>query len=92
MTEHSWSDLEKPQAQPPVNDRFNEVCALVFSSGAGKELLGLLRTKYFDAPMNQLADERALRLRINQQQFVRELETACERGTVALANRKPKAV
>lgn len=81
----SWDELEKA-VRPAAPNRFEEVCALVFSAGPGKELLALLRTKYFDAPMNGLADERALRLRINQQQFVRDLETACERGLT----RKPK--
>jgi len=61
----------------------------VFTSPPGRALLVALRKRYFDAPMNQLADERALWLRINQQQFVRELEIACERAIEAVAKRKP---
>ena len=90
----SWDDLQKLGAikPTPADNEFETLCMQVFGSAPGRLLLAALRRKYFDAPMNQLADERALRLRINQQQFVRELETACERGTAALANRKPKAV
>lgn len=79
----SWDDLAKPgpAAQAPaIDNEFDTLCMHVFTSAPGKLLLASLRKKYFDSPFPPLADERALRLRINQQQFVRELETACERA------------
>lgn len=79
----SWSDLNV--TPPPVvkDDRFSEVCALIFSSGPGRELLSMLRAKHFDSHISPLADQRALAARIVLQQFVRELEIACERGLQA---------
>lgn len=90
MTEQppSWGDLHKPAAEPPRNTRFDELCMQVFTSPAGKELLKELRQKHFDSVANPLADERALRVRITQQQFVRDLEIACERGRAAITAKR----
>lgn len=86
----SWSDLNPtPQASHP--DRKGELCAIVFTTPAGKELLSLLRAKHIDRSFNPLADERALRVMATEQHFVRELELARDRGLAATANRKPKA-
>jgi hypothetical protein len=91
MTEQppSWSDLNRAPEPAPKDDRFSEVCALIFSGGPGRELLAMLRAKHFDSRIDPLADQRALLARIVLQQFVRDLETACERGLQAKANRKP---
>lgn len=83
----SWSDLNR-LPQPVVDDEFATLCAQVFTMPSGKALLAALRKRYFDNPGNPLADERALRVRITQQHFVRELELACERGLNASAKRK----
>jgi hypothetical protein len=91
MSEPSWNDLSRgqPQAAPKSDNEFDAVCAEVFTSGSGKRLLAALRKKHFDSPFNQLAPDRALQVRIDNQHFVRELEAACERGLAA--NQKPKA-
>lgn len=89
----SWNDLAQPGAEaraPKPDNEFDAVCAEVFTSGSGKRLLAALRKRYFEMGGNPLADERALRLRATQQHFVRELETACERGLEA-NQRKPTA-
>lgn len=82
MTEpSSWSDLERRDPPQPSNPRFAELCTLVFSAGPGKELLALLRERYFDSPFNPLvAGEPALRVRATQQALIRELETARDRA------------
>jgi hypothetical protein len=85
----SWSDLNAAPAQIAKDDRFSEVCALIFSGGPGRELLAMLRARHFDSHISPLADQRALAARIVLQQFVRELETACERGLQAKSTRKP---
>lgn len=90
MTEPSWNDLQRPapaqDAKP--NDEFNALCASIFTSTAGKLLLAELRRKHFDEGGNDLADDRALRVRIARQQFVRDLERARDAG-LAAAQRKP---
>jgi hypothetical protein len=89
MTEPSWSDLERlPQQAPPRDIEFDQLCAEIFTAPAGKQLLASLRARHFDSPFSPMAPERALLVRIVQQHFVRELETACERGLKA--NAKPK--
>jgi len=83
MTEPSWNELEKRQAAEPRDTRFDEACVRVFTSPDGKALLAELRRKYFEHGQNPVADDRALRVQITQQHFVRELERACERGLKA---------
>lgn len=80
MSEPSWDDLERPQAQPPKEDRLAALCAEVFTSPSGKELLAELRRKYIDRNVNPLADERALRVIMAEQHLVRDLELARDRG------------
>jgi hypothetical protein len=82
----SWSDLSQPGAGgpgPKPDNEFDAVCAEVFTSGSGKRLLAVLRRKHFESGGNALADERVLRVRITQQEFIRDLERACERGLAA---------
>lgn len=76
----SWNDVGPQQALGPTEDRLSEICAQVFTTPAGKELLVELRKKYFELGGNPMAEERALRVRATQQQFVRDLELACDRG------------
>jgi hypothetical protein len=88
MSEPSWNDLNPQPQQPPRDNHFDEICMRVFTAADGRELLAMLRRRYFDTGGNDLADDRALRVRIAKQQFVRELELACERSLKA--NAKPK--
>lgn len=88
MSDASWSDLARGQAKAePVDNEFDGLCAEIFTSGAGKSLIAILRARHFDSPFNPLAPDRALQVRIDRQQFVRELELACERGLKANAKR-----
>jgi hypothetical protein len=86
----SWSDLRatEPQVQQP--DRLSEICASVFTTTSGKDLLKELRRRYFENVGSPLADERALRVRATQQHFIRDLELACERGLKAAARASEK--
>lgn len=92
MSEASWRDFERlPQiAVRSANPELDAACARIFISPDGKTLLEELRRKYFDDFGNDLADDRALRVRIAKQQFVRELETARDRGLAAAATRTEK--
>lgn len=89
----SWNDLKQPgptQPAPVVDNEFDTLCLHVFTSAPGKALLAALRKKYFDSPFNQLAPDRALQVRIDNQHFVRELEAARDRAADATAKRKPE--
>ena len=93
MTEPSWSEFDRraaDQEQKLPTDDLDAACASVFITAEGKRLLAVLRERYFDAPLGGLADDRALRVRITQQQFVRDLETARDRGLAAAGQRKVK--
>ena len=87
MSEASWNTLTAA-APPRPDSEFDAVCADVFTTNSGKKLLALLRKKHFDSPFNQLAPDRALQVRIDNQHFVRDLETARERGLAAAAKQK----
>jgi hypothetical protein len=84
----SWNDLERAPPPAQADNEFDAVCAEIFTSGSGKRLLAVLRRKHFDSPFNQMLSDRALQVRIDNQQFVRELELACARGLEA-NKRKP---
>lgn len=87
----SWNDLAQPGGAPkppPPDSEFDTLCASLFNSGNGKLLIAALRKKHFDTGGNVHADERVLRVRAANQQFVRDLELACERGLAAVAKRK----
>lgn len=85
MSEPSWSDLERKPAGPPKDTRLSEICARVFTTPDGRELLAELRRLHFDSFASPAADERALRVRATQQNFVWELEQARDRGLAAAA-------
>ena len=76
----SWNDLSSGQPAPPKDDRIADLCAEVFTSPAGKELLALWRRRWFDLGDNPLADERALRARAAIQHFLNEIDRARDRG------------
>lgn len=85
----SWEDLRRgPQQPASATAEFDEACAHVFTSAAGKRLMKELRRRFVEAPFSPSADERALRVRATQQHFVRDLEIACDRGIAARAKRK----
>lgn len=91
MSEPNWNDLERPQAAAPkADDRFAELCSTVFSSGAGRELLALLRTRTIEHRTSPIAPEAVLRTDEAVRGFVASLERARDRGSEALkAKAKP---
>jgi hypothetical protein len=86
MSEPHWGNLRQPgtteQSAKPDNE-FDAVCAEVFTSGSGKRLLAALRKKHFELGGNARAEERDLRIRVTNQQFIHDLESACARGLAA---------
>jgi hypothetical protein len=72
----SWGEFTQGRAQPTASDDtdFDDVCALALSGHAGADLLQALRRQYIERTENPLATEAALRVRVTQQQFVRDLE------------------
>lgn len=91
MTHPNWDQIEgRPETQPPRDNEFDRLCWSVMSAGNGAQLLEMLRKKYFETAFNPQSPEAALRVRITQQQFVRDLEAATKRGAeAAKAKNKP---
>lgn len=91
MNEPNWGNFEqrRTSAAPETPDQdFDEICALALSGLAGAQLIAALRLRYIDRTENPNAVESVLRVRVTQQQFVRDLESARDRG---LAEIKRKA-
>jgi hypothetical protein len=82
----SWGDLRPQQVpdEPEAPDRFSLLCAIVFTTPSGKELLDELRRRHIDRRMTPGADERSLRVAATEQHLVRGLELARDRGLVAV--------
>lgn len=85
----SWNDLAPKEKPEPTANEMDRLCAQVFSTGAGHDLLQKLRILYIDKVLPSTADHRALGDLNAQRQLVRRLEDATERGNKALAKRKP---
>ena len=66
MSEPSWSDLPSAaasqQAIAPRDPEFDQLCAEIFMSGAGKRLIEMLRARYFESPFSPMAPDRSLRI------------------------------
>lgn len=93
MSEPNWGEFAVRGAasdQAAVSDELDAACAAVFITAEGKRLLEQLRKRYVEAPVALLSESRALRVRATQQQFVRDLEAARDRGLEAAAKRKAK--
>lgn len=89
MSDPSWDNfVQREERGERAPSRLDEICAQLFTTPDGRELLIELRKLHFDSIQSPLADERALRVRIARQHFVRELELARDRGLAAAANRK----
>lgn len=90
----NWGEFQqRPKGPAPAgNDPdFDDLCALVLTGSAGQRLIEALRARYIDAPENPQAPEASLRVRVTQQQFVRELEQARDRGLDAARRRSEEA-
>lgn len=90
---HNWGEFrQRPSgAQQAADDPdFDDICARALSGIAGQEFLAVLRDRFIERGENPLTSEAALRVRVTQQQFVRELQAARDRGLEA-AKRKAAA-
>lgn len=79
----SWGDLERPQYEPPKPSRLDAVCAELLTGSLGQEFLKLLRHQHFETGGNSHGTEAELRVRIANQMFIRNLESARDRGLAA---------
>lgn len=94
----SWDEFERRQAEQtvtekpnPDRDRFFELCATVFSTGSGAELLQELRRITIERRTPIGASEAVLREIEATRHFVSDLVRARDRGLKVLADRgKPK--
>ena len=91
MTDPNWDDFRRqPQAAPARDNEFDRLCWSVLSAGNGAQLLEMLHARYFDTTFSPLLPEASLRVRAAQQEFVRDLERARDRGAeAAQAKNKP---
>jgi hypothetical protein len=88
---HNWGEFTRRPATPPSDSGspdFDERCAVALSGPAGVGFMKALRARYIDSRENPLASAEALRVRVTQQQFVRDLEDARDRGLAALAAKR----
>lgn len=84
----TWDQLSttaKPPApaEAPDAHRYNDLCAAVFTSAAGKELMILMRARTIEMRSRPGAPEAELREHEAMRRFVADIETACERGLKA---------
>jgi len=82
----NWSEFEQRRGSDPTprNDAdFDSIVATALTTIGGRALLEALRARYIERPENPLGTEASLRVRVTQQQFIRDLEAACERGVKA---------
>lgn len=93
MSNPNWSEFEqrrKTASAVSSDDDFDDICARALSGLSGRELLAALRARYIERTENPLGAEAALRVRVTQQQFIRDLEAARDRGLEAI-KRKAEA-
>jgi hypothetical protein len=91
---HHWGEFTQRRsgpAQPDPAEDFDAICMRALTGAAGQQLIDALRRRYIDAPENPAAPEAVLRVRATQQQFVRDLEAACQRGLEAAKRRAEAA-
>jgi len=85
----SWDDLKRGKQNhdaPP--DEYAVACAAVFTTPAGRQLMDLLHSRYIDAVLTGLPDERALVNLNAKRQLVWELDEMTARGLAALKKEK----
>ena len=85
----NWDDLRKPKVvHDPEPTEFAKACAQVFTTPAGRRLMDLLHSRYIDAVLTGLPDDRALAHLNAKRQLVWELDEATARGLAALSKEK----
>lgn len=84
---HNWGEFaqRRPSAAADAADPdFDEICMRALSGPSGQQFLHALRERYIERPENPHAIEAVLRVRATQQQMVRDLEAARDRGAEAI--------
>jgi hypothetical protein len=80
----SWDEFERDevttQKPHPLRERLDALCSQVFNSGAGAELMKLLRAMTIDHRSQARAHEAQLREDEAVRRFVATLDQARERG------------
>jgi hypothetical protein len=92
----AWNEFEAKRgpaapAAGVADQDFDGLCAQVFTTTAGRELLAALRDRYIELLENPGAPEATLRVRAAQQRLVRDLELARDRGLEAIAAKNKPA-
>lgn len=90
---HNWGEFRQrvPSTAPAATDPdFDEICMRALTGPSGQQLLEALRQRYIERPENPHAVEAVLRVRVTQQQMVRDLEAARDRGAESI-KRKAEA-
>lgn len=89
----SWQEFRQDRAAehtaPAADEDFDRLCAAALGGPAGRAFTAALRAKVIDRNEDPYASDHILRVRIAEQQFVRDLERARDRGLAAPAA-KPK--
>jgi hypothetical protein len=90
----NWDDLQRKPAAPAEggerSDRFDELCAQIFSVNPGAELLALLHARHVDKRSRPGALEAHLREEAAFRNFVLDLESARDKGLAAAAKASVK--
>lgn len=91
---HNWNEFRQrgggTQASEPDDD-FDIVCMQALTGQAGRQFLEALRQRFIERPENPMSTEAVLRVRVTQQQFVRDLEAARDRGNEAVKRKAAAA-
>lgn len=82
MAGPNWGDLDRKreQEEAPATPRFDELCAALFSTGAGAELMNLMRARTIERRSGRGAHDAILREDEAIRRFVASLEAARDRG------------
>lgn len=95
MATPTWNDLQRSDQQQPARPspsalRHDELCALVFSAGHGRELIDLLRARHVERRLPPGAPDAILREVEAVRGFILDLERARDRGLETIKNAKAK--
>lgn len=89
--EASWEKLQgRSQPEDAAPTRIDELCAQIFSTNPGKELLDLLHAKHVDKKSRTGALEAHLREEAAYRNFVLDLEAARDKGLAATSKASAK--
>lgn len=92
MSRPNWGEFERRQSGPAAEasaerQSFDEICARVFTTPDGRDLLKYLYALYVDRRLPPQAPDAALREAEAQRRLVADLETARDAGLERMAAR-----